>query len=71
MRSPSTRPGPIEGKLRGVADEQKVGSVRARLEQGFGEFDVEHRGLVDNDDVLVEWRLGVAGEPAVEFQFAA
>ena len=62
--------GTDRGQLRGIADEQQMRPVSTRLEQSFGEFDVEHGCLVDDDDVLVERRLGVAGEAAGEFHFA-
>ncbi len=55
--------GADRGQLRGVADEQQVAAVGARLEQRGGQLGVEHGRLVDDDDVLVERPVGVALEP--------
>ncbi len=51
------------GQLRGVADEQQVGAVLARGQQRGGQLDVEHRRLVDHDQVLVERQSSPRAKP--------
>src|SRR3954453_18743953 len=56
--------GPDRRQLGRVADQQQVRSVGARLQQGGRPLHVEHRGLVDDDDVGVQRPLLVPGESA-------
>jgi hypothetical protein len=49
--------GPDRGELVGVADEDQPGLVGQRRDRGGHEREVDHRGLVDDEDVEVE-RLG-------------
>ena len=66
MRSPSTRPGPIEGSWAASPTNTRcVPSAHAR-QQRVGQLDVEHRRLVDHHDVLVQRPVLAAGEAAVE-----
>ena len=52
--SASTCPGPTEGQLVDVADDQQGGAVGNRLEQGVHQQHVDHRRLVDDQQVAVD-----------------
>ena len=49
-------------ELRRIADQHQMGRVRDRGEQGGGEFDVEHRHLVDHDQVRLDRIVGIVLE---------
>ena len=55
---------PDRGQLVDVADDQQRGLVRHRLHQRLHQHDIDHRGLVDDQQVAVERVVGVALEAA-------
>ncbi len=52
------------GQLVDVADDQQRGIVRHRLQQRLHQHDIDHRGLVDDQQVAVERVVAVALEAA-------
>ncbi len=62
IRSASTRPGPTDGELVDVADQDQAAVVRHRPQHVVGEHRVEHRRLVDDQQVGRERVLAVAVE---------
>ena len=59
------RAGADRGQLVGVAHEQELRAVGDGLQQVVEEDDVDHRGLVDDDQVGLELAVGVALEEAL------
>src|SRR6266566_6746711 len=67
MTSDSTCPGPTEGSWSMSPTDQQRSAVRHRLQQRLHQHDVDHRGLVDNQQVAVE-RVVVAPLEAATFR---
>ena len=57
--------GTYRGELVDIADHEQGRANRQRPQQGVHERHVDHRNLVDHEQVAVEWVRGVALEPAV------
>ena len=57
-------PGSDGRQLVDVADDEQRRVVRRRLRQPLHQYDVDHRGLVDNEQIAVEGIVAVAFEPA-------
>ena len=55
---------PNRGKLVDVADDQKGGPIRRRLHQRLHQHDIDHGGLVDNQQVTIERVVVAALEAA-------
>ena len=66
MMSASTWPGPTEGKLVDVANDQEGGLVRHRLHERLHQHDIDHRGFVDHQQVAIE-RIILAALEAAAF----
>ena len=58
-------PGSDGRQLVDVADDEQRRIVRHRLHQRLHQHDVDHRGLVDHEQIAIEGIVGVALEPAV------
>ena len=57
-------PGPDGGQLVDVSDDQQRRLVGDRFHERLHQHDVDHRGLVDHEQIAVERIVGVAFEPA-------
>ena len=64
MTSASTRPGPTEGSLIDIADEQQRRPLRQGTQDGSRQRHVDHRGLVDDQQIAVERCVLVAPKAA-------
>jgi hypothetical protein len=56
--------GPDRRKLVDVANDQKGGPVRHRLHEGLHQHDIDHGGLIDNQQVTIERVVVAALEAA-------
>jgi hypothetical protein len=54
MMSASTCPGPDRGQLVDIADDQQRRVVRNRFHERLHQQDVDHRGLVDDEQIAIE-----------------
>ena len=61
-RSPSTRPGPMLGSCAGSPTSSRCVPSRQASTTAGGQFGVEHRGLVDHDEIGVERPALAPGE---------
>ena len=57
-------PGPDGGQLVDIADDEQRRVVGRRFHQRLHQHDVDHRGLVDDQQIAIEGIVGVALEPA-------
>src|SRR5271163_5252703 len=63
MMSAKHLPRPDRRELVDIADDKQRGIVRCRLHQSLHQHDVDHRGLVDDQQIAIEGIVGVALEP--------
>jgi hypothetical protein len=62
--SASTCPGPIKGSWVDIADNEQRPVDRRRFNQRLHQGDVDHRGLVDHEQIAIEEIVGVSLEAA-------